>query len=122
MGNKNKMLIIDDDQAFALILVNHFSDNYKVKVAHDGTDALELVESFQPDIILLDYFLPHTTGDKLFEHIHKSHPDIHVIVLSANESSKTVVELVKLGVREYVVKDDDAIAEVERILEEGFDD
>lgn len=116
------MLIIDDDQAFALILVNHFSDNYEVKVAHDGTDALELVESFQPEIILLDYFLPHTTGDKLFEHIHTAHPDIHVIVLSANESSKTVVELVKLGVREYVVKDEDAITEVERILEEGFDD
>lgn len=122
MGEKTKMLIIDDDQAFSLILVNHFSDNYNVKVAYDGSNAMELLESFRPDIILLDYFLPQTTGDKLFQQIHEAHPETHVIMLSANESSKTVVELVKLGVRDYVVKDDDAITEVERILEEGFDE
>ena len=122
MGNSEKLLIIDDDQAFALILVNHFSDRYNVKVAHDGDRAMELLESFRPDIIILDYFLPKTTGDVLFEQIHSAHPETHVIVLSSNESSKTVVELVKLGVREYVVKDDDAISELDRILEEGFDD
>ena len=122
MQNNQKMLIIDDDEAFALILVNHFSDRYQIKAAHDGDQAMKLLDSFQPDIIILDYFLPKTTGDKLYEQIHSTHPETHVIVLSANESSKTVVELVKLGVREYVLKDDDAIDELERILEEGFDD
>ncbi len=58
-----KILIIDDDKLVANVYRNKFSaDGYKVEVAFDGETGLELVRTFNPDLVLLDLMLPKISG------------------------------------------------------------
>ncbi len=58
-----KVLIVDDDAASRRLLeVRLRALECKVAMASDGEEGLEKVESFQPDVILLDYMMPKMTG------------------------------------------------------------
>lgn len=122
MTDKKNMLIIEDDQAFALVLANYYTDKFNIHVAHTAGYAKEILTKFTPDEVLLDYFLPDQLGSELVSVIKEGNPRARIIVISANESSKTVVELIGLGIRNYVVKDENSINEVNKILNEPADE
>ena len=113
---KQKMLIIEDDKTYAYVLAKYYK-SYETKVAINADECLEILRTYSPHYIILDFHLPGKNGDELYTMIKQTHPKAHVIVLSANNSSKTVVDLVKLGVRDYVIKGDDALDEIDKILE-----
>ena len=115
---KQKMLIVEDDKTYAYVLAKYYK-SYETKVAFNADECLEILRTYSPNIIILDFQLPGKSGGELYSIINQSHPKAHVIVLSANESSKTVVDLVKLGVRDYVIKGDDSLDEIDKILEES---
>lgn len=118
MSNKKKMLVVEDDRAFAFVLSKYYSNDYQVELAASADECQETIRRFTPDVVLLDYYLPGKTGGELFTIIQNACPNARIIILSANESSQTVVDLVKIGVRDYVVKDDDALDEIDKILKE----
>lgn len=116
MSTKKKMLVVEDDKAFAFLLSKYYSNDYQVEVATSSDECQELIRRLTPDVVLLDYFLPGKTGGELFSIIKNACPNSRIIILSANESSQTVVDLIKIGVRDYVVKDDVALDEIDKIL------
>jgi len=118
---KQKMLIVEDDKTSAFVLAKYYN-SFEVKIATNSDECQEAIRRFSPNIVLLDYHLPGKNGDELYKIIKQAHPKAHVIVLSANDSSKTVVELVKLGVRDYVIKGDDALDEIDKILKEAAEE
>jgi len=83
---KRKILIIDDDHAVLEILNEWLSqDGYQVKVMSEIEDILEVINNFNPQIILLDFLLKGTDGGELCYQIKSSYKYNHlpVIIFSA---------------------------------------
>jgi DNA-binding response OmpR family regulator len=104
-----KIAIIEDDVTINQMYRMKFeADGFDVQVADNGKTGLELVERFQPDLILLDLQMPEMTGDEALARMRTTEwgKDIPVIILTnlgAEESPKSLKELNILG---YIVKAD----------------
>ena len=62
---KQKILVVDDDKHIAeLISLYMMKDGYETEEVYDGREAIKVVESFQPDLILLDLMLPIRSAQK----------------------------------------------------------
>ncbi len=101
------IFIVEDDPWYGEILDYHLSLNpdYKITRFVTGKECLEKMH-LQPNLITLDFSLPDTTGDKLFKRIQEINPQIPVIMISSQENITVAVEMLKMGVKDYLVKDD----------------
>ncbi len=99
--------VVEDDLWYAEVIKHHLELNseVKVKLFENGTEVLQALDT-APDIISLDYSLPDMTGNELCERLHKLGLDIPVIMISGQEDVKTAIEMFKLGLRDYIVKDE----------------
>ncbi|EHQ27716.1 sigma-54-dependent transcriptional regulator [Mucilaginibacter paludis] len=107
MNNKLTIFIVEDDEWYGQILHYHLSMNpdYDVKVFMTGKECLDNLYQ-RPDLITIDFSLPDMSGDKLFKEIRVTAPYVPVIVISAQEKIATAVELLKMGISDYFIKDD----------------
>ena len=121
MKTSYSLMIIEDDNLMAALLTNSFSDEFKIRIANNYEEAKSILKEFKPDVFIIDYFLPDATGITIYEELSTSFPDTVYIVLSANESSKNLIDLVKSGLRNYVVKDENAVVEIKKVLKEELD-
>ncbi len=72
-----------------------------------GEDGLKEVESNKSiDLVISDYFLPDLNGIDLSKKIIDKHPRLPIIILSANADMKVAVEAIRLGVADYLLKDE----------------
>jgi two-component system response regulator AtoC len=101
------IFIVEDDPWYGEILEYHLTLNpdYQVTRFTNGRDCLANLHR-KPSLITLDYSLPDTTGFDLFKSIHSVNPEIPVIVISGQEDISTAIELLKCGITDYIVKDD----------------
>jgi DNA-binding response OmpR family regulator len=102
-----KILIADDE----VINVNFFQVmlsklGFEVDVAYDGEEALEKVNSFGPDLILLDLLMPKMSGFQVAEILKRNEhtSDIPIVVLSAVSDIKDKVDMLELGIEDYITK------------------
>ena len=102
-----KVLIADDEPNIVTsleFLMKH--SGYDVKVAHTGEEALALVASFAPDLVLLDVMMPQRSGyavcQKMREHPEWRH--IRIVMLSAKGREAEVSKGLSLGADAYVTK------------------
>lgn len=102
-----KIAIIEDDSVINQMYRMKFeADGFEVQVADNGKSGIELVEKYQPDIILLDLQMPEMNGDQALARIRskdwgKNIPVIILTNLGAEESPK---ELKDLNIHSYIVK------------------
>ncbi|NOT50484.1 MAG: sigma-54-dependent Fis family transcriptional regulator [Chitinophagaceae bacterium] len=101
------IFIVEDDPWYGEILEYHLSLNpdYRITRFVSGKDCLSNLHK-KPSLITIDYSLPDTTGAELFKNIRAVNPDIPVIVISGQEDISVAVEMLKIGVTDYLVKDD----------------
>lgn len=96
-----EILVVDDDIHIGNILESTLSrEGYKVERAYSGTEAKLLLNTIQPDLILLDLMLPGLSGEELLQQIK----DIPVIVVSAKVDVDSKVGLLLGGAVDYVTK------------------
>jgi two-component system sensor histidine kinase/response regulator len=103
---KCTVLIVDDVPTNIEILAGVLKDDYAIKVAISGRKALEIVDSFQVDLILLDIMMPVMDGFETCRQL-KANPKtagIPVIFLSAKDAVDDVVGGLRLGAVDYVSK------------------
>jgi len=102
-----KIFIVEDDAWYGEILQYHLSLNpdYEVTLFKTGKECLSNM-SLQPDLVTLDFSLPDLTGDKLFKKIREVNPQLPVIMISSQEDISVAVNLLKLGVSDYLIKDE----------------
>jgi adenylate cyclase len=114
----NKILIVDDEPFNLDLLEQELMDeSYVIQRANDGFEALQKIESFNPDIILLDYMMPKMNGLEVLQQLraderHKSTP---VILLTAKASQEDKVRGLDAGADDYVIKPFDAIELLARV-------
>jgi two-component system response regulator AtoC len=106
---KPYVAIVDDDSAFANYLRTFLSlRGYDTRSYSRGDEMLASVKQGDPpDIVLLDVMMPGMTGLETLKALKAAKPDLQVIMLSGREQAATIVEAVRLGAADYVVKPDD---------------
>lgn len=83
MENKNKILIVDDNQEYLVVLSEYLTDQgYNVVCCDNGKDAQEKFSEFLPHIVLTDIVMPEVDGIELLLSLRKINPEISVIVMS----------------------------------------
>jgi len=104
---KFKIFIVDDDPWYGEILEYYLAMNPDYELAR-FTNAKDCLASLskKPDLITLDYSLPDGTGTEVLKKIKQVNANIPVIIISAQEDITTAIELLKAGVSDYFVKDD----------------
>lgn len=103
---KSRILIVEDEkmlsEAYELILGTH---GYTTKVAHDGGQALKILESYSPDLILLDLRMPHINGIEFLHRYNASqHTKTKIIVFSNLDSQAEIDQAYSLGADRYILK------------------
>ncbi len=102
-----KIAIIEDDPTISQMYRMKFeSDGFEVRLAANGQIGVEVVEKFQPDIILLDLQMPEMNGTEALRHIRSKDwgKTIPVIVLTNLGEEEAPREIKELGVHSYIVK------------------
>jgi DNA-binding response OmpR family regulator len=120
-----KVLVVDDDRAIQQLLeVNLELDGYDVAKAVDGAEALEMVASFAPDIVLLDVMMPRMDGREVCKRL-KADPKtaaLPIVFLSARAQEMDVSLGLELGAAAYLTKPfepQDLLDTVRRVLAES---
>ena len=102
-----KIFIVEDDPWYGEILDYHLSLNpdYVITRFTTGKECLANMHR-QPDLVTIDFSLPDFTGDVLFQKIKQVNDQVPVIVISGQEEIAIAVKLLKMGVTDYLIKDD----------------
>lgn len=114
----NKILIVDDEPFNLDLLEQELSDQaYTIERASDGVEALAKVETFKPDVILLDYMMPKMNGIEVVERLRQDeqHKSIPVILVTAKGSQEDKVRGLDAGADDYVVKPFDSFELLARV-------
>jgi DNA-binding NtrC family response regulator len=99
--------IVEDDPWYGEILTYHLGLNpdYKVTRFETAKECLAKMH-LKPDLITIDFSLPDMTGDKLYREIKETNPSVPVIIISSQEDVTVAVNLLKMGVNDYLIKDE----------------
>lgn len=102
-----KIAIIEDDPVISQMYRMKFeADGFEVELAKDGARGVALVETFTPDLILLDIQMPKMNGVEALKIIRKNDwgKDIPVIILTNLGEEESPNEVRELGIESYIVK------------------
>lgn len=101
-----KILAIDDQQLILLSLEKHLTDlGYTIKCASDGQTGLELFETFQPDIVIVDINMDGMSGLEVIKNIRQEKKsDVKILVMSGNTDEDTIIDGFDLGIDDYMKK------------------
>ena len=100
-----KLLIVDDEVEICDFLKSFFEErNYEVKTASSGQAALNAVEQFKPQVILLDIKMPGMDGIQVLGTLKKKFPRTKVIMVTALETRDKIEECLRLGADNYITK------------------
>jgi DNA-binding NarL/FixJ family response regulator len=108
MATKMRLLIVDDQVLFAESLqyvLKGISENIElVGIATDGEMAIDMAESMRPDVILMDVRMPRIDGVEATKLIHRSLPEIKIVMLTTFDDDEYVHFAVKHGAVGYLLK------------------
>ncbi len=102
-----KILIVDDDDTILLIFRTHLSKaGHTVETAVDGVDSLEKIQSFKPDLILLDINMPRMSGFEVVKKLKENAEtkDIPVFIMTSLKQDANIKRAYELGINEYITK------------------
>ena len=98
------ILAVDDEESMLKLLhVNLPIDGYRVITASNGTSALELLEKYEPDLVILDIMMPGLDGFQVLDRI-RQHCNVPVIMLTAKGEVSTLNDALVRGADDYVTK------------------
>jgi len=114
--------LVEDDLVYAELVSFHVAENVSCTIEKFSTGKDFFDNLYRnPSLVILDFALPDMKGDEMFKKIKEYNPAIEVIFLTATSDVNKVVELIKLGAYDYILKDENAqsllLADVIKIKE-----
>ena len=111
-----RILVVEDNAALAEgIEYNLRLEEYDVKIAESGTDAIEMAKSWNPDLVILDLMLPGVDGYHVLKSIRGRGSHVPVIILSARGEESDKVRGFRLDADQYVTKPFGVVELLERV-------
>ncbi len=120
---KIRLMIVDDNRGFVEVLSEHFktvNDVEVVATATDGAEAISLIESVTPDVVLLDMIMPKLDGMGVLEHVFhapnfKNVPKPRFIMISSFVQEIMIQKAMFLGASYFMIKPFDLVTLTQRI-------
>jgi len=105
MPDAKHILIVDDEEFLCVTVADLLRDsNFRVSIAHDGTEVSPILDQGKVDLVLLDLMMPKMGGFETLELIKKTAPSTAVIMFSAFGSRDQIEQGIKLGAEGFVNK------------------
>lgn len=102
---QSKILVIDDEHLVRESIAVYLEDSgYEVFQASDGNKGIELFNSVAPALVICDLRMPEMDGLEVLKHLTKLSPDTPIIIVSGAGQIHDVVEALRLGALDYLVK------------------
>lgn len=104
---KDKILLVEDEEETRSVLEKLLRlNNYEVKSAKNGSEALEIADSFIPKVVVADWIMPEMTGVELCDKLKNSekHKLVYFILLTARATVKDRITGLDLGADDFLVK------------------
>jgi two-component system chemotaxis response regulator CheY len=100
-----KILIVDDAE-FLRVRISKMliGDGFEVSEAENGLKAIEAYKANKPDLVLMDITMPEMDGLTALKELRKSDPNAKVVMLTALGQESVVLEAVKSGAKDFIVK------------------
>jgi two-component system, chemotaxis family, chemotaxis protein CheY len=101
-----KVLVVDDAIFMRHLIKNILKDlgHEVIGEAADGEEACAKYDELKPDLVTLDLVMPKKGGLEALRDIRSKHPDARVVVISAIDQRQPLMDALKLGAADYVVK------------------
>jgi len=100
-----KLLIVDDAQFMRMRCARLLEENgYEVVEAENGRQALEVYQKTAPDGVLMDITMPEMDGLEALRQLRRMDPNVRVIMLTALGQESVVLEAVRAGAKDFIVK------------------
>jgi two-component system chemotaxis response regulator CheY len=100
-----KVLVVDDAEFLRVRITKMLvAEGYEVNEAENGARALEVYQQIKPDVVLMDITMPEMDGLTALKSIKAIDPGARIIMLTALGQESVVMEAVKAGAKDFVVK------------------
>lgn len=107
-----KVLVADDHRLFRQGLISLMRTRPDlvevIGEAETGSEAVSMAQRLQPDLILMDIYMPQGDGLQAAREIREQDPDVDIVILTASDTDEHLDEAVRLGVSGYLLKNLDA--------------
>ncbi|HBV86700.1 MAG TPA: two-component system response regulator [Desulfosporosinus sp.] len=111
-----KILVVDDQLGVRRLLFETFrEDQYEVEMAANGEEAVVLLESFKPDLIMMDMKMPGMNGIETLRQIRALDSQVGVIMMTAYGDAQNMEQAKELGILHYMGKPFDLFELRERV-------
>ena len=116
-----RLFLVDDDREYCADLEAMLGGKYQIFKAHDGIEALDLLDQVGPDVILLDvdFGAGNMSGLEILERVRTRDNPPPVVMLSGSQSPAVVVRAMKMGAFHFVAKQSDP-PELVNLLEQAL--
>lgn len=106
LSRRKRILLVDDDPTYLTLVKSWLDDEYRVVIVNSGMQAITYLATNEPDLILLDYEMPVTTGPQVLEMIRSESrsSSIPVIFLTGKGDKESVMKVVGLKPNGYLLK------------------
>jgi two-component system alkaline phosphatase synthesis response regulator PhoP len=107
MNKGFKILVVDDESdTLEFIAYQLKSAGYEVKTAAHGKMGLEILQSYEPDLMLVDYMMPEMDGLAFLRHVKSGHPAIKskIAFLTAKSDDQTQINVLDSGADDFIAK------------------
>jgi two-component system OmpR family response regulator len=115
-----KVLVVDDEPSITdLVSMALRWEQFDVRVAGNGREALEAVESFSPDLAVLDIIMPDIDGFEVAQRLRDQGVQLPILFLSARDATEDKVRGLSLGGADYMIKPfslEELVARIRAIL------
>ena len=101
----SRVLVVDDEEGITSLLSETLRlAGFSAVVARTGVEALECLRRDEIDFVLLDVNLPLMDGFECLEKMRERHPSLPIIMISARQDKKDVIDGLRLGADDYITK------------------
>jgi PAS domain S-box-containing protein len=116
-----KVLVVEDNLGLRRLIEKRLErEEFNVEVVENGKETVARLKANPETILLLDYKLPDMNGSELIEKLNDEQINVPFVVMTGHGDERTAVEMMKLGARDYLVKDHSLLEVLPQVMEQVY--